>query len=185
MSKRPTRSTSLIAAVLVLLSLPGCRTRPTVAMEMVLPPMAPVMDIPRDTRFLMAAPVSQPLPEYPAGVARGSAARVCVEMVIGEEGAVVSAGALYALPDCPASQAELDPRFVSAAVEAARQWQFLAAAICTFPDGAGVTDDCSGPGVVVTPVAIRVSYVFSFHPGGRVTAGTNRAGRAGAAPDRR
>lgn len=94
------------------------------------------------------------------------------------------------MPDCPASQAELDPRFVGAAVEAARQWQFLAAAICTFPDGtfpdgAGVTDDCSGPGVVVTPVAIRVSYVFSFHAGGRVTAGTNRAGRAGAAPDRR
>ena len=144
-------------------------------MKMVIPPIAQVMDVPKDKSFLMAAPVSQPLPEYPTGVKRGASASVCIEFVIDEKGAVSSAAPLYALPECPGSRVELDTRFVDSAVEAASQWQFLAAAICTFSQGVEPTDDCSGNDVVVTAVAIKIAYVFTFQSGGRVTAVARRA----------
>lgn len=162
-----------IAAALMVALVTGCRAGSTVGMQMVLPAMAEVMDIPKDKAFLMASPVSQPLPEYPPGVPRGAGARVCIEFVVDENGAVSSATPLYGLPECPAPQAELDPRFVDSAVDAARQWQFLAAAICTFPHGGEATVDCEGDEVVVTTVAIKVAYVFVFQSGGRVVAEKN------------
>ncbi|MEN1930206.1 hypothetical protein WCE37_14620 [Luteimonas sp. MJ250] len=133
------------------------------------------MDVPKDKTFLMASPVTQPLPEYPSGMQRGASANVCIEFVIDENGAVASATPLYALPECPVPQEELDPLFIGSAVEAAGRWQFLAAAVCTFPEGVEATDDCSGDKVVVTSVAIKIAYVFSFQSGGRVTAVARRA----------
>ena len=166
---------TISVAALALVVVAACRTNSTVGMRMVLPPMAQVMDVPKDKTFLMASPVSQPLPEYPTGVKRGASASVCIEFVIDENGAVSSAVPLYALPECPATRVELDMRFVDSAVEAASQWQFLAAAICTFPQGVEITDDCSGDDVVVTTVAIKIAYVFTFQSGGRVTAEARRA----------
>jgi len=160
----------LVGAALAAALFAGCKTRSAVGMQMVLPPMAEVMDIPKDKAFLMASPVSQPLPEYPSGVERDASARVCIEFVVAETGAVSSATPIYGLPECPAWRAQLDPGFVDAALQAARRWQFLAAAICTFPPGSEVTDDCSGDGVEVRPVAIRIAYAFAFQRGGRVTA---------------
>ena len=167
-------SRAITAAALIVLLVAGCRTSSTVGMQMVLPPMAEVMDVPKDKTFLMASPVTQPLPAFPSGVQRGASARVCIEFVIDENGAVSSAAPLYGLPECPAPKEELDPQFIISAVEAAGRWQFLAAAICTFPDGVDATDDCSGEEVVVTTVAIKIAYVFSFESGGRVTAVARR-----------
>jgi len=166
---------TIAAAALIVVLVAGCKTRSTVGMQMVLPPMAEVMDVPKDKTFLMASPVTQPLPAYPSGVKRGATAHVCIEFVIDENGAVASTTPLYGLPECPAPQEELDPQFISSAVEAAGQWQFLAAAICTFPEGVEPTEDCSGEEVVVTTVAIKIAYVFTFQSGGRVTAVARRA----------
>ena len=165
----------IAAAALVVLPIAGCKTNSTVGMHMVLPPMAEVMDIPKNKTFLMASPVAQPLPAYPSGVQRGDSTRVCIELVIDENGAVASTTPLYGLPECPAPKEELDPQFVGAAVDAAGRWQFLAAAVCTFPEGAETMDDCSGDEVVVTTVAIKIAYVFTFQSGGRVTAVAKRA----------
>src|SRR5690554_1839103 len=165
---------TIAAAALIVVTVVGCKTRSAVDMRMVLPPMAEVMDVPKDKTFLMASPVTQPSPAYPSGVQRGASARVCIEFVIDENGAVASTTPLYGLPECPAPKEELDPQFIISAVEAAGRWQFLAAAICTFPDGVDATDDCSGEEVVVTTVAIKIAYVFSFESGGRVTAVARR-----------
>ena len=43
-----------------------------------------------------------------------------------------------------------------------RQWEFFAAAVCTFPPGVAKNHECEGDGVVVAPVAIRMAFVFSF-----------------------
>lgn len=165
---------TIAAAALIVVLVAGCKTRSTVGMQMVLPPMAEVMDVPKDKTFLMASPVMQPLPAYPSGVQRGASARVCIEFVIDENGAVASTTPLYGLPECPALQEQLDPQFIASAVEAASRWQFLAAAICTFPEGVEPTEDCSGDEVVVTTVAIKIAYVFTFQSGGRVTAVARR-----------
>jgi len=143
-------------------------------MRMILPPGAPVMDIPKDKVFLMASPVSQPMPVFPASAPKTTNVSACVEMVVDESGAVSSATPIYGLPDCPLVQAEIDQRFVVSSLEAVKNWQFLAAAICTFPPGVPKNDDCSGADVAVSPVAIRLSYVFSFQSG-RVTAQARRA----------
>lgn len=152
----------------------GCKTNSEVGMRMVLPPMAEVMEVPEGRTFLMASPVTQPLPEYPSGVHRGASAHVCIELVIDENGAVESATPLYGLHDCPAAEDELDARFVDSAVQAASRWQFLAAAICTFPNGVEPEDDCSGDEVAVTTIPIKLAYVFTFQRGGRVTAAPRR-----------
>lgn len=152
----------------------GCKTSSRVGMRMILPPGAPVMDVPKGQVFLMASPISQPMPVYPMGVSKAAEVSACVELVVDESGAVSSVAPLYGLPDCPLGQVEIDQRFVVSSVQAVKNWRFLAAAICTFPPGLPRNDDCTGAGVRVSPVAIRLSYVFSFQRGGGVTAQARR-----------
>jgi len=160
---------------LMVFLLVGCKTNSAVGMRMILPPGAEIMEIPADNSFLMASPVSQPMPVFPAAAPRNINTSVCVEFIINESGSVSSATPSYALPECPQTEDELDQRFVTSAVAAAKNWQFLAAATCSFPAGTPKTDDCSGDGVVITPVAIKVSYVFSFQGDGRVSIKGKRA----------
>ena len=161
---------SLAAFVLV-----GCKTNAAVDMRMVLPPGVQAMSIPKDQVFLMASPVSQPMPAFPADAPNKISTSVCVELVIAESGGISSATPLHALPECPKTRSQSDSRFVKSVVEAAMKWQFLAAATCVFPSGIPATDDCSGDGVVITPVAIKASYVFSFQSGQPVSVMTRRA----------
>lgn len=163
------------ALSLMVFMLAGCKTNSAVGMRMVLPPGAQAMSIPKNQGFLMASPVSQPMPLFPANDRTEISTSVCVELVISESGEISSATPLYALPECPQTKSQLDQRFVHAAVEAAMKWQFLAAATCVFPAETPMTDDFSGEGVVITPVPIMVSYVFSFQSGQQVRAKTNRA----------
>ena len=165
----------LPALGLMVFLIAGCKTNSAVGMRMVLPPGAQVMSIPKNQGFLMATPVSQPMPVFPADTPTKVSTSVCVELVISESGGISSAIPLYALPECPQTKSQLDQRFVQAAVEAAMKWQFLAAATCVFPAETPMTDDCSGEGVMITPVPIMVSYVFSFQSGQPVRAKTNRA----------
>ena len=167
------RALGMLVTLAVLLN-SGCKSTSQVDMRMILPAGAPVMDIPEDKMFLMASPVSQPMPTYPEGVSHTAEVSTCVEMVIDETGAVSSATPLYGLPDCPQQQASIDPRFVGSSIEAVKNWQFLAAAVCTFPPGTSMTEDCSGDDVVIAPVAIKLAYAFSFHSSGRVSAQARR-----------
>lgn len=148
---------------------PGCKSTSEVEMRMMLPPGASVMEIPEDEVFLMASPVSQPMPRYPEGVSRSGDVSTCIEMVVDESGAIRSATPLYGLPGCPAGPTSIDHRFINSSIEAVKRWQFLAAALCTFPPGTPVNDDCAGNGVVISPVAIKLAYVFFFHSSGRVS----------------
>ena len=152
----------------------GCKTSSTVGMRMIFPSGAEIMEIPEDQGFLMASPVTQPIPIFPPEAPRNINTNICVELVISESGSVSAATPKYALPECPQAQSELDQRFVASAVEAAKGWQFLAAATCTFAAGAPKTDDCSGDHVVITPIAIKVSYVFQFQSNGRVSVNAER-----------
>ena len=73
--------------------------------------------------------------------------------------------------------AQPDAAYVAAALEAVRQWTFFAAAICEFPAGLAKTGDCSGEGVVVRAVPIRLMYAFAFErSGGKARVRARRAG---------
>ena len=157
-----------------LLPLAGCKTKSAVGLRMILPPGAETMVVPEDQVFLMASPISQPMPVFPAGSQRNVNISACVEIVIDESGAVSSITPIYSAPDCPLDEASMDHRFVSAVTTAVSKWQFLAAALCTFPPDTAISDDCSGDDVVISPIAIKLSYVFSFQSG-RVTANARRA----------
>ena len=54
------------------------------------------------------------------------------------------------------------PEFVASAREAVAGWQFLAAAVCTYPTGMEKNEDCSGEGVTVREVPVKLSYRFRF-----------------------
>ncbi|MEP6906487.1 MAG: hypothetical protein ABI858_00680 [Pseudoxanthomonas sp.] len=155
-------------AAMIASSLLGCRTSPEIAKRMIMPPGAVIMDIPEDQAFLMASPISQPMPVFPGGDLLGPSVSACVELVIDESGSVSSATPIYAITECPLDEGQMDQRLVAAVIDAVSKWQFLAAATCTFPAGAPRTEDCSGDNVLVVPVAIKLSYVFSFQGNGRV-----------------
>lgn len=163
-------SPSTLAVLLMIVLTAGCRTAPEVGMRMILPPGAAVMDVPKDKVLLMAAPVSQPLPVLPAGLPGTREVSLCIELIVDEIGAVRSAVPIYELPECPLAEARIDPRIVAATTDAVMEWQFLAAAVCTFADGALKTEDCSGNAVEVSAIPIRLSYMFSFERTGKVTA---------------
>jgi hypothetical protein len=133
--------------------------------SMILPAGAAQLEVPSDQTFLMAGPLSNPLPGYPSGLVATAkdAIAVCAEFVVEADGSVRTVTPLFALPECPLSQADVDPRYVAAVADAVRQWQFFAAATCRFPPGMAKNDTCDGEGVVVTPVAIKLAYVFTFH----------------------
>lgn len=160
----------LSVALLAVGMVAGCSTTREVDMRMLLPAGAPLMHVPENQVLLMAAPLSQPMPAFPADAPVKGEVSTCIEMVVDASGGVSAATPLYGLPECPLAQAQIDPRIVAAALAAVRQCQFFAAALCTFPEGAARNDDCSGPDVAVTPVAIKLSYVFTFQHGGRVSA---------------
>ncbi len=104
------KSVSLV--LFLLLALVGCSRSTNVAMRLVVPPGASVLEVPDEDVFLMASPISQELPGFPSGVSLASSVSVCVELVIAESGEVGSARPIYGLPECPLSQSEADQRFV-------------------------------------------------------------------------
>ena len=169
MDKSRSRRALILIAVICVLSLQGCKSANSVEMRMVLPPGAQAMEVPMDQTFLMATPIIEPLPAYPVGASRDINVSSCVEIVIAVDGSVSLVTPLYALPECPLTEDEIDPAFIASVTSSVKQWQYFAAAVCTFPQGVPKNDDCLGDGVVITPTAIKLSYVFTFQSGGRVS----------------
>ena len=168
----------LLALALLVLALAACSHRGTrVERAMVLPANAEQHVVGPDQRFLMAVPIEDPDPVFPAG-ARGveGTLLLCTTFVVDSEGAVTDvvadrADAMCADPADPA----MTP-FVDAVSDALGRWRYFAAAMCTFPGGADPEADpgCAGDGVRVDAVPIRLRYVFGF----TVTGGRARVTRA-------
>jgi len=161
-----TRSNGLVIAALLIAALSSCakNTKHNVDMNMILPPSAEHMKLPEDQTFLMPSPISEQMPDYPSELVSRSLGDItaCAEIVIEHSGLVSSVTPLYEIPDCPLSKQEIDARFSSAVTEALLTWTFTHPATCSFAAGVEKTDDCSGPGVIITPVAIKLAFVFTF-----------------------
>lgn len=143
--------------------------------RMVLPPGAVAMTLETRQGFLMAVPIHEPLPVL-ADNARGPDGRteVCVEIVVDAEGQVSEA---RHMPGVDACDAQPEAAYVAAALAAVREWTFFAAALCEFPEGRPVTGDCSGDGVTVRAIPIRLMYAFAFERrGGQARVRARRAG---------
>lgn len=172
--RRRVRDALVMAAAVV--GLAGCASRGTaIDKRMVLPPGAATMTLETRQGFLMAVPVHEPLPVL-ADDARGPDGRteVCVEIVIDVEGQVSEA---RHMPGVDACDAQPDAGYAAAALAAVRQWTFFAAALCEFPGEQPVTEDCSGEGVTVRAVPIRLMYAFAFErSGGKARVRVRRAG---------
>jgi hypothetical protein len=124
-----------------------------------------------DQMFLAPEFVSEPaLPAYPAHLLRAGLPEqvICVEVDIDTGGEVFATRELTDTAGCPTVDAQPDGAFYDVAVTAAVSWQFLAAAVCTFPANIEANDRCEGEGVTMEPVEVRLAFAFSFRsdPGG-------------------
>lgn len=130
--------------------------------EMVIPFGAARHEVSDEQLFIMAVPIHAPDPEFPAGMrAPGGRLPVCVSFVVTGEG-VVEAVELVDLPACSDTRAHAGDAFGQAVVSTVSGWSYFGAAVCDFTGGAIRNDDCEGEGVQITPVAIRLTYVFTF-----------------------
>jgi hypothetical protein len=158
------RTLVLVVLALALSACAGSRSS-NVGARMILPPLATTMKMQEQQLFLMANHLNpELLPDYPAEkIADGpEAARVCVDLVVDEGGEVTWAVPLHGGPECPeAADPELAP-FEQVVLTTVREWQFTAAAVCTFPPGIEKNDACEGEGVVERAVPLRMAFVFDF-----------------------
>ena len=168
MPRTVNRRREVLARLYLLCLLPlflGCATRGDVGVGMILPATAVREDIREDQRFLFPDRIGDsPMPSYPRELLKRGAVDVvvCVEIVVGLEGAVESVERLEESPECPASRGMDDQVFLDAVSASAMQWQFLAAALCTFATDTPPSDDCSGVGVTIEPRRAKLAYRFNF-----------------------
>jgi len=152
----------------------GCAHRTQrVERARVLPPSAQTRAIASNQRFVMAAPIEDPDPVYPAGVQLDGTLQLCTTFVVTADGEVADVAfdresSACAEPGTPASAP-----FEHAIGTTLEQRRYFAAAVCTFPDGNDPESDprCDGAGVRMAPVPIRLRDVFTFSSGrgGRVS----------------
>lgn len=175
--QRRQASGHLTGIALLVLALAACSHRGTrVERAMVLPANAEQHVVGPDQRFLMAVPIEDPDPVFPAGARTEGTLHLCATFVVGSDGAVTDVVADRADAMCAdPADAAMTP-FVDAVSDALGRWRYFAAAICTFPGSADPDADprCEGDEVRVDAVPIRLRYVFGF----TVTGGRARVTRA-------
>ncbi|HEX5693143.1 MAG TPA: hypothetical protein VFY00_00815 [Arenimonas sp.] len=123
------------------------------------------VEMPENQQFLFPTPVFEnPLPEYPSEhLADGLDEQVvCLQILIDEGGSVAWSTAFDGPAGCPSAEQPALPAFTRSARKAVADWQFLAAAVCTYPEGRPKNEDCSGEGVEMRPLAVKLSYRFRF-----------------------
>ena len=103
------------------------------------------------------------LPTYPAEWIGRAPERlaVCVELHVGDEGAVRYAAALVQGSECPPLDPALAEAFHAAAIAAARRWRFEPSYVCQREEGM-LYDDCEEPGKPREAVALLRAYRFEF-----------------------
>lgn len=168
------RKLSLCAwASLLLIGVSGCAShRPTAAepsglvgMELIIPDAGSRYQMRADQAFLMPEFAGTPaLPVYPEELLaqRVPAQRVCVEVHIDAGGAVTASRTVVDAAGCASAADPYVSLFHESVVAATSGWQFLAAAVCTFPEGVEHHERCEGDGVTIEAVPVRLAFAFVF-----------------------
>lgn len=160
---RPTR----VVVIAMLLSV-GCAHRTQhVERAMVLPSMAAVYEVESNQRFVMAAPIESPDPDYPNDVQLDGVLQLCTTFVVTTGGEIEGIAFDRDSPACGESGSAAVAPFEDAVRAALVRWRYFGAAVCTFPDGVDPDADprCDGDGVRVDAVPIHLRYVFTFSSG--------------------
>jgi len=146
----------------------ACASRPVftdVDAGLIIPAMGGQVEVPENQQFLFPQPVVRnPLPLYPDSLlALGLPDQVvCLRILIDDGGAVPSSSPVFDEPGCPDASAPPRAEFLNAARQAVARWEFLAATLCTYPIGMEKNEDCSGDGVVMRQVPVKLAYRFRF-----------------------
>jgi hypothetical protein len=129
------------------------------------PPESSALVLATNQAFVLGEPIpSVTMPTYPKALLSSGLPdqRICVSVVVTEEGYVASVIPLFAIPDCPLTESETNEEFVTSVIDAVSRWEFFSSQTCTFPAGAAENNRCSGAGVVLLPVAVTQSFQFLF-----------------------
>ena len=139
----------------------GCTTMRTgVDKRMVLPENAARYTPDAHETFLMAVPIDNRLPVFPADAGRGTQpVPVCADVVVAASGSVGDIAIVRDPAPCDARIPDA-ARLEAAVRETLAHWSFFGAGVCTFPPGVARNDTCDG--VEVRAVPIRLRYVFTF-----------------------
>lgn len=138
------------------------------AFSMVIPAGAARHEMRDDELFLMPATLGpQPMPEYPAAYLGDGLPPpvVCVDVVVEPEGASTRVSRHTGSPACPDGADARTLAFVQSVLGPVGAWRYFGAQVCSFPAGVEHNDECSGEGVEIRPVAVRLTYVFRFFEG--------------------
>ena len=153
-----------IVAMAGVLLQPGCtsgRTITRVDRDLILPADAEVLVVERNQRLIPPGSIDQPSPEYPelpADVAPRDVV-VCVELVVGADGAVASVRQFAPEPACESPASRASAVFFPAVAAAVRRWAFFGAAICTFVHAEA---ECDGDAADLAAVPMTLAYRFVF-----------------------
>ena len=85
------------------------------------PPKSSALVLATNQTFVLGEPIpTVTIPTYPKALLSSGLAdqRVCVSVVVTEEGSVASVTPLFAIPDCPLTESETNEEFVTAVVDA-------------------------------------------------------------------
>lgn len=150
-----------MACMLLQSSCASDRTTTRVDRDLILPPQADVLVVERNQRLIPPGIIDQPSPAYPAlpadVVPRDVV--VCVELVVGADGAVASMRQFAPEPTCESPTSRASALFFPAVAEAVRRWSFFGAAICTFVQAEA---ECDGDEADLDPVPMTLAYRFVF-----------------------
>lgn len=167
---------ALLTGMAIVIS--GCASNTEImSKRMVMPPHAAAMELESNQEFLMAVPISNPMPQFPSTGSAARASEVCVEIVVTGDGEVEDAIVVGGVDTC---DVEPPADFAEASLVAVRDWSFFGAAVCEFPSVASKNQDCSGSDVIVRPVSIKLMYAFKFEVSngrGKVSAERRSGGR--------
>ncbi len=117
-------------------------------------------------RFRMPRAARSDAPVLPADSPRQSLAptTVCAHLILSAEGAVQRVDPMSDRDECAAGLLPDNADLMQAVRAAALRWQFVPAAMCTYPSGAAqpaAPDDCTGA-TQIEPVPVTLSFAFTF-----------------------
>lgn len=163
----------MLALVLPVFILGGCahpalmRKSESVTYHAFIPSGAIGFNLHSNQSITLGAGIKQAPPNYPAQLDATSIPKqsVCLAIAINEKGVVYMSHPLFGIAGCPVNEHAIEPAFVVAAQHAVTHWLFVPSLLCTFQRGTSANapgNHCPMAGVVVTPVAISLAFVFTF-----------------------
>lgn len=171
---------SVVAATLAGAAIAGCATRSaSVDHRMLLPQAGARHELAPTQLFVMPVTLAAPEPAFPVVADEPAPVEivVCAEVWLSADGEVTRVAPFDGAQDCADGTAPRARAYAQSVADALRRWEFTPAMICEFPPQAldkRERGDCTGPGVVVRRVPVRLDYAFTFSS----TEGRHRVGVA-------